>query len=180
MIRDLGSGGRMLSQPEEKAWWKGFVGRVIDRFGQVDEFDMFFEELYDRFARVDSWRLYPEVVDTLGRLRDNGIRLAVVSNWDSRLEGLLRGLGIAGFLEDIIISSQVGFEKPDPMIYRVVMERLNVDATTAIHVGDNPQLDVEGAVGAGIEAVLLDRQDDYPDCVPRIRDLSELIPMILG
>ena len=180
MVRDLGSRGRMLTQPEEKAWWKGFVRRVIDRFGQVDEFDPFFEDLYDRFARVDGWRLFPDVINALRQLKDDEIRLAVVSNWDSRLNGLLRGLGIDGFFDAVVISSQVGYEKPDPMIYRVAMERMNVNAIEVIHVGDNPRLDVEGAAEAGIEAILLDRQDGCPGYVPRIRELSELIPLIRG
>ncbi|MGH7929599.1 MAG: HAD family hydrolase, partial [Candidatus Binatia bacterium] len=97
----------------EKDWWMRIVREVFSPFGAFDNFDEYFDELFAHFARAESWVLYPEASETLRALSQRGLTLAVVSNFDSRLLGILEGLGAAAWFNGIFVSSSVGYAKPD-------------------------------------------------------------------
>jgi FMN phosphatase YigB (HAD superfamily) len=70
----------------------------------------------------------------------------------------------------------VGSDKPHPPIFHTALKRAGVPPSEALHVGDQYRIDVVGAQGVGIQALLLDREDFYPqisDC-PHIRSLSQV------
>src|SRR5262245_33843189 len=71
----------------------------------------FFPDIYEEFTRAKSWHVFPDVVPTLTKLQAEGVRLAVVSNWDERLRPLLAALNLDSFFEVIIISCEVGHSK---------------------------------------------------------------------
>ncbi len=76
----------------------------------------------------------------------------------------------------MVTSEEAGADKPKPEIFLKALEKAGVDASEAVHVGDQYDLDVVGARGVGISPILIDRYDLYPevdDC-PRIRSLTEL------
>jgi len=158
----------------EKAWWRAFVHELFRRVGMVNDFDAFFEELYDLFSRKGSWRLYPEVMDVLESLRRMPLRLFILSNWDSRLTDICNNLGLAPFFHEIIISSIVGFEKPDPEIFRIALSRAKIEPAYALHVGDDRDLDFLAARKAGMNALLLDRDGRYDPQPFRITSLRDV------
>lgn len=163
-----GSTDRFRSHPEgARGWWRRFGDRVAEHLGVAPPSRFAASELYDRFARPDAWELYPDAVPALAALRDRGVRLAVISNWDERLPGLLDGLGLAARLDAVVRSSEVGYEKPDPRIFFTALERLGeefaADPESAVHVGDRLKEDVEGAANVGMRAVLLDRRGRHAD-----------------
>jgi putative hydrolase of the HAD superfamily len=163
----------------ERAWWKSLVAKVFEPYGRFPRFDEYFTELFSYFARADSWRLFPEARETLAALNRGGVKLAVVSNFDSRLIGILDGLGVASEFESILLSSHVGYAKPAPEIFRYALERLQTKPDEALHVGDSVEKDAEGAQSAGIRAVLLDRNAKLKAAgFPKIKNLSELLPLI--
>jgi putative hydrolase of the HAD superfamily len=102
--------------------------------------------------------LYPDVLATLALLRARGIRLVVVSNWDISLTLTLQALGLGGMLDAVITSAQVGVAKPAPELFRAALAVLDISAAEALHVGDDPHLDVAGARAAGVMPVLLCRE----------------------
>ena len=106
-----------------------------------------------------------------------GARLAAVSNWDSRLPRLLDALGIASHLDAVVVSSREGREKPDPAVFLAALERIGGNAGSTLHVGDRVDLDVRGARGAGIDAVLVDRTGARPGS---IRDFGALPAIVAG
>ncbi len=121
--------------------------------------------------------LYDDVVPTLQRLKDDGYKLAIVSNWDTPLDPLAERLGIAHYF-DIIVAShdeRVRSAKPDPHIFEYTLNAVGISAEEAVHVGDTYEADIIGAEGVGIRPILIDR--DEPD-VDRwdetIRSLAEL------
>ena len=114
------------------------------------------QALFEHFADPTLWRVYPEVPDCLRRWRGRGLRLAVVSNFDSRLPALLEGLGVAEHLHTVVVSSAAGAAKPDPAPYRLALEALDLPAEAVWHVGDSPEDDA-GARAAGIRCLLVDR-----------------------
>ena len=102
------------------------------------------------------------------------LKLAIVSNWDSYLPKLLAALELDRFFPVVAVSAIEEVGKPDPEIFRRVCGRLGVGAAEALHVGDSPSDDYDGAQGAGLSALLLDRDDRHPGVPERIRSLAEL------
>ncbi|ANM30232.1 hypothetical protein ABI59_12550 [Acidobacteria bacterium Mor1] len=132
------------------------------------------EHLRGAFRRREAWEVFPDVRPALDALRELGLRLAVVSNWDSRLPEVLELLELAPYFETVAVSHTEGVEKPAPGLFHVALERLGVPADAAIHVGDREDQDVAGARAAGVEVLLLDRRADQ-DAGDRISDLSGLV-----
>jgi putative hydrolase of the HAD superfamily len=126
------------------------------------------------------WRVpFAQAAETLAGLRARGLRTAVVSNADGRVEALLRGAGLGPHLELVVDSHFEGVEKPDPEIFHRALSRLGVRAERAIYVGDIYAIDVLGARAAGLAPVLIDAVGAYPDVdCPRIESLSELLDRI--
>ncbi|HEX9787390.1 MAG TPA: HAD-IA family hydrolase [Candidatus Binatia bacterium] len=160
----------------EQDWWKQLVRRVFAPFGPFDRFDAYFDELFAYFARPESWELYPEAIETLRALRERGLKLAVVSNFDSRLCNILEGLGAASWFDGIFISSAVGYAKPDRRIFDFVIKSRQLVATSVLHVGDSVANDIGGAANAGMKALLVDRRGAHEaDTIPRVASLNEII-----
>jgi putative hydrolase of the HAD superfamily len=100
---------------------------------------------------------YPDAAPALRRLRDAGVRLVVVSNWDASLHERLAETGLASLVDGAVASAEVGAAKPDPRIFAVALGLAGVDADAAWHVGDSVDADVEGARAAGLHPVLVAR-----------------------
>jgi putative hydrolase of the HAD superfamily len=163
----------------ERLWWFDVVHNVFYRIGMFDRFDEFFEHVFEVFADPASWKVYPEVLPTLKDLRNRGLELGIVSNFDSRLFKVLKGLGLAEVFDTVTISSLAHAAKPSPKIFEVALEQHAVEPGEAMHVGDSVRDDVEGATKAGLAAVLLARQGKQaPPGIPVIRTLDELIPLL--
>jgi putative hydrolase of the HAD superfamily len=163
----------------ERLWWFDVVHNVFYRVGMFERFDEFFEHVYEIFADPASWRLYQEVPHTLKALRNRGLELGIVSNFDSRLFNVIRGLGIAELFDTVTISSLAHAAKPSPKIFELALEQHAVEPGEAMHVGDSLRDDVEGATKAGLAAVLLARHGKQtPPSIPAIRTLDELVPLI--
>lgn len=168
---------RFSSHPDgARGWWQRFVERIGEHLGGPAPSPFAAAELFARFARSEAWELYPEVDDVLADLHRRGFRLAVLSNWDARLPGLLAELGLAHHLDAIVYSAGVGVEKPHPRIFRAVCHELEVDPADALHVGDRIKEDVEGALAVGMEALLLVRRAASRNGPPA-GDLSDLAPL---
>ena len=151
---------RFRSHPEgARGFWQRFLERVAEHLEAPLPSRFAAAELFHRFGSPEAWEVYPEVPRTLAALRDQGLRLGIISNWDERLPALLDQLGLSPSFEAIVISSEIGVEKPDPRIFAAALERLGIEPSATLHVGDSPLEDVEGAIAAGMEAVHLDRGD---------------------
>jgi putative hydrolase of the HAD superfamily len=144
----------------ERGWWRRLVREVLATCdATVEPFDAFFTDLYQAFARPDAWAPYPEVPAALEALRAAGIRLAVVSNFDSRLEPILAGLGLDRHVEAVVYSTRAGAAKPDPRLFHAALALLGVEPRDAVHVGDSIEADYEGAETAGLTGIWLARGD---------------------
>jgi putative hydrolase of the HAD superfamily len=161
----------------ERAWWRQVVSAAFAG-SRFDSFETFFSDLFSYFGRADSWELFPDVIPALSGLRARHLKLAIVSNFDSRLTPICQGLEIAGFFDAVVMSSQVGCAKPDPQIFAIALERIGVSPAEALHVGDSETLDVEGAEAAGLRALLIDRAANTSDPERCIRDLCEVLGLV--
>lgn len=171
-----------LTEKNEKEFWRKVVTEVFKGFGGVSSFDKFFNELHDLFAQPEVWKFFPDAEEVLHELKNKGYILGLVSNWDSRLIKLCKGLGLDRFMDFMVISAVFGAAKPDPKIFREALRKAGVEAEEAIHVGDSLEDDIRGAHLAGIKSVWLDRSGrhetlakDHQEFVSMIRDLRELL-----
>ena len=133
-------------------------------------------DVEDALLAAVRFRAYPEVPAVLERLRADGARLAVVSNWDISLHDVLERTRLRALVDIVVISAEVGVAKPDPAIFRAALERLGARAAHAIHVGDSVEHDVAGAHAAGLEAILVARNGATgPDGVRVVASLDGLL-----
>ncbi|KAI5055651.1 hypothetical protein GOP47_0029172 [Adiantum capillus-veneris] len=132
-----------------KLFWRYAVAQAT---GCNDE--QFFEELYQHYAKAAAWKLPVGAVTSLHRLRSSGVKLGVLSNFDTRLRPLLQELNVAEVFHSIIVSCEVGYEKPAPEIFKAALRELDVQANETVLLGDDPIADKEGAKAMGIDAWL--------------------------
>ncbi len=137
------------------------------------------QALYRTFTDLGNYRLFDDAVPLLERLRADGFRLGLVSNFEEWLERLLESLGVSGFFEIQVISGVEGYEKPDTRLFKLALDRMNAEPDTSVYVGDHPYFDIEPAQSIGMFAVLIDRRGRFPGHQgPRITKLDELPPLI--
>ena len=121
-----------------------------------------------RGARAsDLWcSVMPGVPAALTTLKALGLRLAVVSNSDGTAEEMLRRASLRDYIDAVIDSAVVGYEKPDPQIFQHALRAMDAEPATTLHVGDLYEADVVGARSAGLHALLLDPFGDWApvDC----------------
>ena len=122
-------------------------------------FEDYFEEVYAHFARPDAWRDFPETEGVLTRLQARGIRTGILSNWDPRLRQVLAGFGWAERLDPVLISEEVGAEKPGQEIFRKAEQAGGFVAGECALVGDDPISDRQGAEAAGWRWALVSRPE---------------------
>ena len=166
----------------ERLWWFDVVHNVWYRVGMFERFDEYFEDVFEAFGGPSYWTLYPETVGVLRGLKEQGHELGIISNFDSRLFTVLRGLGLAELFDTITISSLAHAAKPAPKIFQLALDKHAMDPEDAVHVGDSRRDDVEGARKAGLQAVLIERESQLCSSatnVPTIQSLEQL-PALLA
>jgi 2-haloalkanoic acid dehalogenase type II len=137
------------------------------------------EEAFDAFIQArNEVDLYDDVLPSLEQLRSR-YRLFTASNGNADLAKI----GLAHFFERTVAARHVGALKPDPAIFHKVIEGTDLQAADVVYVGDDPHLDVEGARGAGMQAIWIDRQGvEWPgEIAPpahTIRSLTELAQLL--
>lgn len=111
----------------------------------------------DELVAAIRFSAYPDALPALNGLRERGLRLVTVSNWDCSLPRVLEGCGLGGMLDATVTSAETGSRKPDPEIFRRALEIVGCGPEEALHVGDTAEEDVVGARAAGIRPLLIDR-----------------------
>jgi putative hydrolase of the HAD superfamily len=106
------------------------------------------------------FRPYPDAASALAALRERGLGRLCVSNWDIALPEVLERVGLAAAVDGVVTSAAAGARKPDPAIFAAALELADCDPGEALHVGDTPAEDVDGARAAGIPHLLLVRDGD--------------------
>lgn len=173
-----------VSRPEEikrceRLWWFDLVHNVFYRVGMFQGFDDFFDEVFQAFDGPKHWVLYPDTLGVLKEMKGRGIELGIISNFDTRLFNVLRGLGIAELFDTVTISSLARAAKPAPQIFTYALDLHAVEPGEALHVGDSLREDLEGARQAGLLSVLLEREPHGALSDSRIASLEEL-PALLA
>jgi putative hydrolase of the HAD superfamily len=169
-----------LTTDNEKQWWKEVVHRVFTDVGMVENFDRFFDEVYDQFRDSRGWRLFPETREVLEELKTKRLKTGIISNFDSRLYSVMKDLDIRSYFDSVTISSETGYAKPQPEIFEAAIRSLGVPPGRILFTGDSLLDDFQAGQNAGLAAYLLDRSGRYAgmESVRRIQTLRDLLPKL--
>jgi HAD superfamily hydrolase (TIGR01509 family) len=135
---------RDLSTAAHRACYTGLAATVDETLAGA---------LYERLLLADGWQLYADTVPTLQALKAARVPVAVVSNIGFDLRDLAGELGLAGLVDEFVLSYEVGRTKPDPAIFWKACAALRVDPERALMVGDTPA--DAGAAAAGCSVLVL-------------------------
>jgi len=173
--------GTLERHPEldhDEEVWVLFTEQIIRGMG--GDSDRAYEcavEMTRAWEHAHNFQIFEDVLPTLSDLRARGLKLGLVSNTGRDLEAFIAHHGLH---VDAVVSSGVhGKTKPHPTIFRAALERLGVEPADAVMIGDSVEDDVEGARAVGIHALLLDRENRYPEIEDKLTDLRSL-PAALG
>ena len=183
----VASAGRLLEGPDDVTHddeiYVGFTRHIIEAMGGRGEgVDACAREIYVEWAACRHFELYDEVPGVLRMLAASGLRIGLVSNSHRCMASFQSHFELQGLIAAAVTSSEHGLMKPHPSIFRAVLDVMDVAPADALMVGDSVRHDVEGALRAGMKAVLLHRGDTpHPrerelrkQGVPTIRSLGEL------
>jgi putative hydrolase of the HAD superfamily len=166
----------------------GYIGRVAIFTALLTEFPISIPlEVLDQDFKQHAWRtatLYPDARDVLRTLRDLNLRIGIITNGPSPVQRpKLDSTGVLELVDVALVSGEEDCAKPDPVIFHRAAERLGVNPEECVFVGDHPRIDIEGALGAGMDAIWVERRIPWPNesSCPRPRSitaLGELLPLL--
>ncbi len=118
-------------ESEEKKWWGHVVYETFQRAGYnlTDKFNSVFESIFKEFTRKNSWAIYSDVIPVLEKLStqtidNNFLKIGLISNFDSRLEIILKDLDLYKYFHVLNYSGKTGFSKPHPKIFQTSLDTL--------------------------------------------------------
>jgi putative hydrolase of the HAD superfamily len=162
----------------EKEWWYNVVHMVYTDIGMFEKFDEYFNDLFEKF-RTTAWKIYPDTKDVLSELKSRDYKIVIVSNFDSRVYDVCRGMDILGHFDDFVISSESGYAKPSIEIFLLALKRNGLHASDCVHIGDNYMNDFICPTSIGMNAIFLDRENEHPEKdIKKIKDLNELLTIL--
>lgn len=142
--------------PDTFAPW--FLGVLNHRLGIRTDLCRTWQRLKLLMAAEHAgWLPFDGVAEALADLRCRGYRLGVITNWDPSARKLLAVRGLDGFFEQVVVSCEVGCEKPDPRIFGLAVAAAGVRPAECLYVGDNYYVDTVGARAAGMQSIVVNR-----------------------
>lgn len=172
------------NQVYDDALFVRYTARIIELMGGTGpEVERVAREIYDDWAEHRHFELYPDVRETLRQLKASGFRLGLISNSHRPLETFDEHFDLHGLISVRVSSSDHGYLKPHPSIFRWALDLMEVTPDAAVMVGDSLGHDVLGARAIGMHSILLARGGAPSSTlnldVPVITSLAEL-PGILA
>lgn len=140
--------------------WAALVQKTLEGLTPDPGNAQLFQGLYAAFTHPERWKVLPGMTDFIHDLGSLGLQLAILSNWDERLQKLLLDLGLSQSFSAILVSCELGVQKPDPAAFARLSQTLSLKPSQILHVGDSRREDFQGAVEAGFQAVHLRGSSD--------------------
>lgn len=152
-------------------------------------FSLQWDDKYLRFYKellISHTKPYKGVVELLTGIKKRGIKLGLISNaydYEEQYERIKNSY-LEKFFDEIVISGEVGAAKPDPEIFKIMLEKLNLLPEESVYIGDTEKYDIKGANNAGMHSILICRNNSYTSPTAdftchNISDLKEKIDKLL-
>jgi putative hydrolase of the HAD superfamily len=144
------------------------------------------EKLLERLCVVfmepifKNGKIYSDVEATLMYIREKGLKTAIISNtswgspshlWKAELERYK----LIQLMDAVVFCRDVGWRKPDPRIFHYALNKLGVDASECLFVGDDPRWDISGPNKVGIKSILIDRTGKNLNAAHSLNQIKEYI-----
>lgn len=181
---------------EEKGWWKKVVYETFKLSG-IDEdidiggmelvsrkkssslFENLFESIYEEFKEGRVWGICPDVIPVFERLKREKIKIGLISNFDNRLEIILKELDLYKYFDCLSYSGKTGFSKPSPKIFQYALDKLKIIPEEAMYIGDSLEDDYYPALSLSINAVLINRnQNNLLQDIKSISNLNQIFEFL--
>ncbi|XP_072309005.1 haloacid dehalogenase-like hydrolase domain-containing protein 3 [Eucyclogobius newberryi] len=152
------------------SWWTAVVKDTFSLCGVQDSalLQTLSNSLYHNFCNAQNWEVFNDSKKVLEGCSSLGLKLGVVSNFDNRLETILKSCDLLSHFSFLITSEQAGVAKPSLLIFEQALQKCGVSAAQVAHVGDHYINDYLSSRTLGIHGFLLDRDNKY--------DRSEVVP----
>jgi len=161
-------------------WYLGMMNYKLGISLSVCELDACWEEI--KRDVKNYWLPYDGVQQLLAELKSRSIGRGIISNWDPTARDILKSAGILEYFEPIVISSEVGHNKPDAAIFNLALETAGIAAKDCIYVGDNYYDDALGSRKVGMEPLIINRfgalgVEEINDCrfIKHVADILDYI-----
>ena len=160
--RAVASAAPILDHPASAAYdvemFVRYTRHILEQMGgRGTRLDACAREIYDEWAACQHFELYDDVAPALRTLSGAGVRIGLISNSHRCLASFQSHFELEGLIACAVSSSEHGVMKPHPSIFRASLDLANVPAGGSLMVGDSVRQDIDGALAAGMRAVLLHR-----------------------
>lgn len=149
----------------DRAFWIKLYHYILQKLGVHEEnwtdeqIHQCCHELYDLFTAPEQYALFEDVEESIAVLKSMGFRLGIISNFAPTLKSILEYKGILHHFDPVIVSTEVGLEKPDPAIFRLALKESGLAPEDVLYIGDHDRNDIWAPNQAGIDAVKIKRYD---------------------
>ncbi|KAI6190137.1 hypothetical protein M3Y97_00084300 [Aphelenchoides bicaudatus] len=163
-----------------KSWWTDLMRSCYgDEIASSSKFPALADRVFDFYKTKEAWCLTDEKnLEFLRSLSAHNLKIAVVSNFDERLHDLLNLFGISEFVSEVLLSAEVGFQKPESEMFQLLLNRFKItDPKLCLHIGDNYEKDYLPAKALGMHAKILGGNiPNVPsfDCIKSISGLNKI------
>ncbi|XP_020789721.1 haloacid dehalogenase-like hydrolase domain-containing protein 3 [Boleophthalmus pectinirostris] len=160
------------------SWWTGVVQDTFSLCGVQDPalLQTVSHNLYHNFCNAQNWEVFDDSKKVLEACSSLGLKQGVVSNFDKRLEAILKSCDLLSHFSFLMTSEAAGVAKPSSLIFEQALHNCEVSATQVAHVGDHYINDYLASRSIGIHGFLLDRDNKYNQSgiVPKEHCLNSL------
>lgn len=161
-------------------FWVKWNKIILEDLGILENADFLAWALAEEWWDNADVELYPDVRETLSRLKEAGLKNGIITNgFEKDIEDILARFNLAGFFDVAVGSDVVGRPKPCKEIFLHALRILKVEPHEALYVGDDLEKDYFGALKAGLRAILLDREDAVKENVAKIKNIGDLLDLII-
>ena len=162
-----------------KEFWTNYNTSILEKLDVKENTAFLAAQIDELWWECSHIQLYPDVEPTLSGLRAKGLKLGLVSNgFKQDLEYVLGKLDIKRWFDVIVCIDSCNCAKPDKEIFLYALNKLGIEPCDALFVGDSVIHDYEGALGAGIKPVLIDREGKLPSVNDKIASLTDLLTLV--
>lgn len=170
----------LLCQPKKK-FMPLYLEKLFDNL-HLELDNKYLNMLLNRKSLEEEWVAYESVISVLSTLKSNSIRIGLISNWDNTSRSVLKQNNLYDLLDDIVISSEVGYEKPSKEIFTFALNKAKVKSDECLYVGDNYYDDVVGCNKVKMKALLINpygkigiEELNYYEIISNISQLPEFL-----
>lgn len=160
-------------------YWTEYNASLLEKLGIQDKRVFLAEKIDELWWEYSRLKVYPDVEPTLSRLRAKGLKVGIVSNGLKKdLEHVLEKLKLKKWFDVVVGLDSCNCAKPNKKIFLFALNKLGVQPSEVVFVGDSIENDYKGALNIGIKSFIIDREGKVPNQYNKIISLTDLLTVV--